>query len=152
MSTDTQRHELVRPDATVAYWVNGPDRAPLVVLLHDATLDHHAWDAQVEALATRYRVVVPDLRGHGESTLQGAFRFDDAVDDVAALLDEVDDGAPLVLGGLEPGGQHRPGDRAPRARPGARAGRCQLQLQHRRPPPAGRAADDRRAVRHGAGR
>ena len=100
MSTDTERRELVRPDATVAYWVNGPDRAPLVVLLHGATLDHHAWDAQVEALATRYRVVVPDLRGHGESTLQGAFRFDDAVDDVAALLDEVDDGAPLVLGGL----------------------------------------------------
>ena len=57
MSTDTERRELVRPDATVAYWVNGPDRAPLVVLLHGATL------AQVEALATRYRVVVPDLRG-----------------------------------------------------------------------------------------
>ena len=103
MSTDTERRELVRPDATIAYRVNGPDRAPLVVLLHGATLDHHAWDAQVEALATRYRVVVPDLRGHGESTLQGAFRFDDAVDDVAALPDEVDDGAPLVLGGLSLG-------------------------------------------------
>jgi 3-oxoadipate enol-lactonase len=117
MSTDTERRELVRPDATVAYWVNGPDRAPLVVLLHGATLDHHAWDAQVEALATRYRVVVPDLRGHGESTLQGAFRFDDAVDDVAALLDEVDDGATLVLGGLSLGGNiaqeivHRAPDR-----------------------------------------
>ena len=66
MSTDTERRELVRPDATVAYWVNGPDRAPLVVLLHGATLDHHAWDAQVEALATRYRVVVADQRGDGD--------------------------------------------------------------------------------------
>lgn len=104
MSTDTERRELVRPGATVAYWVSGPDRAPVVVLLHGATLDHQAWNDQVEGLAGRYRVVVPDLRGHGESALEGAFRFDDAVDDVAALLDEVDSGAPVVIGGLSLGG------------------------------------------------
>jgi 3-oxoadipate enol-lactonase len=104
MSTDTERRVPVRPDATVAYWVSGPDGAPVVVLLHGATLDHHAWDDQVEALATRYRVVVPDLRGHGESTLQDRFDFDAAVDDLVALLDEVDDGAPLALGGLSLGG------------------------------------------------
>ena len=104
MSTDTERRELIRPDATIAYWVNGPEKAPVVVLLHGATLDHHAWDDQVDGLAERYRVVVPDLRGHGESPLEGPFRFDDAVDDIAALLDEVDTGAPLVLGGLSLGG------------------------------------------------
>ena len=76
----------------------------MVVLLHGATLDHRAWDAQVRALSARYRVVVPDLRGHGESTLDGAFRFDDAVDDVAALLDQVADSAPVVLVGLSLGG------------------------------------------------
>jgi len=32
------------------------------------------------------------------------FRFDDAVDDVAALLDAVDTGAPIALGGLSLGG------------------------------------------------
>jgi len=104
MSTDTERRELVRPGATIAYWVSGPEKAPVVVLLHGATLDHHAWDAQVDDLAGRYRVVTPDLRGHGESPLTGHFRFDDAVDDIAALLDEVDDGAPVVLGGLSLGG------------------------------------------------
>lgn len=104
MSTDTERRELVRPGATIAYWVSGPERAPVVVLLHGATLDHQAWNVQVDDLAARYRVVVPDLRGHGESPLTGAFRFDDAVDDIAALLDEVDTGAPLVLGGLSLGG------------------------------------------------
>ena len=104
MSTDTERRELVRPDATIAYWVSGPEKAPVVVLLHGATLDHHAWDAQVDDLAERYRVVVPDLRGHGESPLEGPFRFDDAVDDIEALLDEVDTGAPVVLGGLSLGG------------------------------------------------
>jgi 3-oxoadipate enol-lactonase len=76
-----------------------------VVLLHGATLDHHAWDAQVEALKKRYRVVVPDLRGHGESTLEGPFRFEDALADVLALLDAVDHpGIPVTLGGLSLGG------------------------------------------------
>jgi len=74
------------------------------VLLHGATLDHQAWDDQVDGLARRYRVVVPDLRGHGESRLDEDFRFDDAVDDIAALLDEVDTGTPVVLGGLSLGG------------------------------------------------
>jgi 3-oxoadipate enol-lactonase len=104
MSTDTERRELVRPGATIAYWVSGPEKAPVVVLLHGATLDHQAWDEQVDDLAGRYRVVVPDLRGHGESPLEGPFRFDDAVDDIAALLDEVDTGSPVVLGGLSLGG------------------------------------------------
>ena len=48
--------------------------------------------------------MVPDLRGHGESRLDEDFRFDDAVDDIAALLDEVDTGTPVVLGGLSLGG------------------------------------------------
>ena len=104
MSTDTERRELIRPDATIAYWVSGPERAPVVLLLHGATLDHRAWDAQVDELTPQYRVVVPDLRGHRESTLEGAFRFDDAVDDVAALLDAVDTGTPVALGGLSLGG------------------------------------------------
>src|SRR6478735_1343852 len=117
MSTDTERRELIRPDATIAYWVSGPERAPVVLLLHGATLDHRAWDAQVDELTPQYRVVVPDLRGHGESTLEGAFRFDDAVDDVVALLDEVDTGTPMVVGGLSLGGNvaqeivHRDPDR-----------------------------------------
>jgi 3-oxoadipate enol-lactonase len=117
MSTDTERRELVRPDATIAYWVSGPERVPVVVLLHGATLDHHAWQPQVDGLARHYRVVVPDLRGHGESSLDGPFRFDDAVDDVVALLDEVDTGTPMVVGGLSLGGNvaqeivHRDPDR-----------------------------------------
>jgi pimeloyl-ACP methyl ester carboxylesterase len=102
-----ERHELVRPDATLRYWVSGPAHAPRVVLLHGATLDHHAWDAQVDALSERYRVVVPDLRGHGESTMEGRFRFEDALADVLALLDVVDaehPGSPITLGGLSLGG------------------------------------------------
>ena len=73
-------HELVRPDATIRYWTGG-DTGPTVVLLHGATLDHRAWDPQTEALAEAFRVVVPDLRGHGES--DGRFDFEETVQDTS---------------------------------------------------------------------
>ena len=87
-----QPHDLERTDGTTRYWTGGTT-GPMVVLLHGATLDHRAWEPQAEALRDRFRVVVPDLRGHGEST--GPFSFDAAVLDVLALLDRLS--APTVV-------------------------------------------------------
>jgi 3-oxoadipate enol-lactonase len=42
---------------------NGPD----VVLLHPFPANHEVWKAVAEALAPRYRVLLPDLRAHGRS-------------------------------------------------------------------------------------
>jgi pimeloyl-ACP methyl ester carboxylesterase len=98
-----KRHELVRPDTTIRYWAGGHDAGPALVFLHGATLDHRSWEAQVNALRSRYRVVVPDLRAHGESCVDGPFAFGAAVDDVIALLDalELDH---LAIVGLSLGG------------------------------------------------
>jgi len=85
-----QRHELSRDDVTIRYWTDGPDLGPTLVLLHGATLDHDAWNPQVDALKSRFRLVVPDLRGHGECTAPEQFTFEDAVGDVVALLDHLD--------------------------------------------------------------
>jgi pimeloyl-ACP methyl ester carboxylesterase len=79
--------DLVRPDTTIRYWTAGPDTAPTVLFLHGATLDHRAWDPQVAAPRGRFRIVVPDLRGHGDST--GHFDFDSAVEDILILLDHL---------------------------------------------------------------
>ena len=94
-------HGLVRPDATIRYWTGGAAGGRVVVLLHGATLDHRAWAPQAEVLRERFGLVVPDLRGHGEST--GSFDFDAAVHDVFALLDELPIGR-VVLVGLSLGG------------------------------------------------
>jgi 3-oxoadipate enol-lactonase len=91
----------VRPDATIRYWTGGASGGQVVVLLHGATLDHRAWSPQVEALQDRFRLVVPDLRAHGEST--GSFEFEAALHDVLALLGEVPAGR-VVLVGLSLGG------------------------------------------------
>lgn len=40
---------------------------PLVVLLHGFPQTSHAWRHQIPALATRFRVAAPDLRGYGRS-------------------------------------------------------------------------------------
>jgi pimeloyl-ACP methyl ester carboxylesterase len=84
-----ERHELLRANATTRYWTDGDAGDPALVFLHGATLDHRSWDPQVEALHSRYRVVVPDLRGHGESAAPEPFAFASAVDDVVTLLDEL---------------------------------------------------------------
>ena len=89
-------HELVRPDAILRYWTGGAASGPTVVLLHGATLDHRAWSPQVDALRDRFRLVVPDLRSHGEST--GSFDFEAAVQDVVALLDQLPAGRVGVVG------------------------------------------------------
>ena len=96
-----KHHELARPDATIHYWVGGPAEATTVVFLHGATLDHHAWAPQSDALQDRFQVVVPDLRAHGTST--GRFDYAAAVQDVLALLDQLP-AERVVLVGLSLGG------------------------------------------------
>jgi len=85
-----KQRELVRPDTTIRFWTGGHDGGPPLVFLHGATLDHRSWTAQVEALRSRYRLVLPDLRAHGRSTAPGPFAFAAAVDDIVALLDELE--------------------------------------------------------------
>ena len=98
--TQLHSHDLARPDATIRYWTGGPDDAATVVFLHGATLDHRAWHPQTDALRRRFRVVAPDLRGHGSST--GRFDFTADVEDIIALLDHLP-GPPVVLVGLSLG-------------------------------------------------
>ena len=85
-----QRHDLVRADGRIRYRTGGRPDGPVLVFLHGATLDHRSWDAQYAAVRSGYRVVAPDLRAHGESTTSEPFTFAAAVDDVVALLDELD--------------------------------------------------------------
>jgi 3-oxoadipate enol-lactonase len=60
---------------------------PPVVLVHSAIADHSLWDAQVEALAPRFRVVRYDVAGFGRSPLTpGPFSH---LADLHALVDHL---------------------------------------------------------------
>jgi hypothetical protein len=114
------RHDLVRSDATIRYWTRGRVDAPTVVLLHGATLDHRAWTPQLDELQRRYRVVLPDLRAHGESS--GRFDFEATVRSGTSSLCST--GCPSVAPCSSGSASAERGtrDRAPRARPSARHG------------------------------
>lgn len=56
-----------------------------LVLIHGHTLDGRMWDTVAQHLAARYRVIVPDMAGHGQSGL--AEQPAPLSHDLAALLD-----------------------------------------------------------------
>jgi pimeloyl-ACP methyl ester carboxylesterase len=71
-----------------------------VVLLHGGGQTRHAWARTATALAAAgWSAYVPDLRGHGESdrALDGRYRLDDFVDDVAAVA-RCADPTPVLVG------------------------------------------------------
>jgi pimeloyl-ACP methyl ester carboxylesterase len=62
-----------------------------LVLLHGFTGAGSNWEPFVGGLAGAYRLIVPDLRGHGQSTNpSGEFTFRQSALDVFALLDRLE--------------------------------------------------------------
>ena len=79
---------MARPPIDLRYVEHGSGGAGPVVLLHGFPLNGAMWDDVVPALADRYHVIVPDLRGHGASDAPaGPYEMVDHAADVVALLD-----------------------------------------------------------------
>jgi pimeloyl-ACP methyl ester carboxylesterase len=57
---------LTSDDAEIFYAVMGD--GPPVALLHAFPANHKMWLPSAELLAGRYRLILPDLRGHGQSS------------------------------------------------------------------------------------
>ena len=69
----------------------GSPSAPPVVLQHGWPQHWWMWRDLIPALAERYRVIVPDLRGHGWSEKpEGNYRKDELMRDSIALLDHLE--------------------------------------------------------------
>jgi 3-oxoadipate enol-lactonase len=83
-------------DAEIVYWVMG--NGPAVILLHPFPANHEFWLPVAEQLSSRYRLIFPDLRGHGESEVGDgpATMAKHAADLVRILNDAKVDRAPLL--------------------------------------------------------
>jgi 3-oxoadipate enol-lactonase len=74
----------------VHHVVEGPPDAPALVLLNSLGSSLAMWEPQIEALASRFRVVRFDSRGHGRSPVPaGPYSLADLGTDVIALLDRL---------------------------------------------------------------
>jgi 3-oxoadipate enol-lactonase len=83
-------------DAEIVYWILGDGAA--VVLLHPFPVHHDFWLPVANALAARYRVIMPDLRGHGDSDAgEGPATMEKHAADLCRVMDDADVGrAPLI--------------------------------------------------------
>jgi 3-oxoadipate enol-lactonase len=89
-------------DAEIAYSVLGD--GPAVVLLHPFPAHHEFWLPAAQALALRYRIILPDLRAHGESDAgEGPATMEKHATDLMRVLDDAQVGR-AVFGGVSIGG------------------------------------------------
>jgi pimeloyl-ACP methyl ester carboxylesterase len=89
-------HKIVSGDADIFYDLAG--HGPPVVLLHPFPAHHEFWLAVAQSLASCYRLIMPDLRGHGESSLgSGPATMQKHALDVACVMDDAGvDRAPII--------------------------------------------------------
>lgn len=73
-----------------AYWEWGDPAGTPVLLAHATGFHGRCWDAVAHGLGDAARVVALDMRGHGASTKQGPFGWDQFGADVAAFCAALD--------------------------------------------------------------
>ncbi len=77
---------------------------PALFLLHGFPLDHRMWLNQIEPLGERYRVIVPELRGFGHSTVDSDYTLADLAEDVEQVRQHLAAREQIHLVGLSMGG------------------------------------------------
>lgn len=84
-------------EADIFYTVQG-DGAP-VVLLHPFPANHRFWLPVTELLSSRYKFIIPDLRGLGASTVgDGPATMEKHAEDIRWVCDDAGTGKPVFVG------------------------------------------------------
>ena len=104
MAKRLPRSRTLKGDPKLAYYDSGgglPAEAP-IVLLHGATFRAEDWENIFPRLATRYRVIAYDARGHGKSGRAASYAVGTLADDLHRVLALV--GRPAIVIGHSLGG------------------------------------------------
>lgn len=98
-TTAGQCAKVRRDGVTLIYRTYGtPDGEPFV-LLHGLGADHSMWSPQLARYPEEgYFLVVPDVRGHGDSEHVPTFEVEACADDIAAVLNDLNVDAAAVAG------------------------------------------------------
>lgn len=86
-------------DIDVAYQLEGPTGAPVVMMSNSLMSDYSMWDSTVPALLNRYQLLRYDTRGHGQTTVTpGPYSIAQLADDAAGLMDALGIGSAHIMG------------------------------------------------------
>lgn len=84
-------------DAEIVYWSLGD--GPPVILLHPFPANHAFWLPVAEELSPRFHVILPDLRGHGDSDAgEGPGTMEKHAADLARVMDDAEIGRAPIIG------------------------------------------------------
>jgi|SRR5690242_15735408 len=84
-------------DAEISYQVMG--RGPSVLLLHPFPVHHEFWHPAAQSLSSHYRLIMPDLRGHGDSGVgDGPATMEKHAHDLARILDHAGADRAVIVG------------------------------------------------------
>lgn len=74
-------------------------KGPMMILLHGYPLDHSIWSPIVPFLTREARLIMPDLRGHGQSpSPDGIYTMPEMANDVLNLLDQLGEEKAILVG------------------------------------------------------
>src|ERR1700733_13848457 len=79
--------KINRNGVNIHYEVHGS--GPALLLTHGYSSTSAMWQGQIEALSKHHKLVLWDMRGHGQSDDPAAYSEALTVGDMAALLDQV---------------------------------------------------------------
>ncbi len=89
MTGEPQMHRFDGADISLCYFTWGPEDAPPVLLVHATGFHARCWDRTVAALPEGYRVVAPDMRGHGRSERKAPYLWHSFGADLAAFTEHL---------------------------------------------------------------
>ena len=96
-------HTLTVNDAS--FHVVDEGSGPPLLLVHGFPLDHTMWRHQIEAFKATHRVIAPDLRGFGRSSVTpGEVTMEQFAADLAGILPALGENRPVIFCGLSMGG------------------------------------------------
>lgn len=97
MGPNIVRRDIRSDDATLVYRVLG--EGPPVVLLHPFPSNHEFWLPVATVLSTRFRLILPDLRAHGDSEAgDGPVTMAKHGTDLARVMDDAEIGRTPLIG------------------------------------------------------
>ena len=87
--TSIKHNKLEHKGNSIHYFVSGKKTENLIVFLHPAFADHHAFDQQVDFFSLDYKIITIDLIGHGLSYPKNSSeKIDQSVKHIKLILEK----------------------------------------------------------------